>query len=434
MIYPVYHIKYVAVVTLIASVLFFLASNKSTAQVSDPARRGEENTETVNLEECIKIAIENNLQIAAARKGLGTAEAERIKASLLLPSNPELQSSIGSRNAPAGRNTDYSVSLSQELQVYGQRQKRINVSNKKIERVGFEIADVERTVVAKIKTAFYDVLTAREILKLRENVDSIFKRLWDATMAKYNAGAISALELNSIKIGYGQARQQLLVAKNNYQKSLLNLKLLLGKPGDEVLNIEGTLYSRKLLISMEDILASAYRNRPDLKAIELEKERASQEISLRKVEIIPNPSVSGFFNKEEGDNDIVGGRVSIAIPIWDRKQSELKMAKTARDKAGINIKYKQLEIQKEVETAYRTLMAAKDGIAIYMDEIMPQVDESLSLNEISYQEGNTNFIEFLTMQKNFLETRAVYLNTLLDYNKAIINLETVSGEKLISND
>jgi hypothetical protein len=38
------------------------------------------------------------------------------------------------------------------------------------------------------------------------------------------------------------------------------------------------------------------------------------------------------------------------------------------------------------------------------------------------------------MQKNLLETRAAYINTLLDYNKAIINIETVSGEKLISND
>lgn len=62
---------------------------------------------------------------------------------------------------------------------------------------------------------------------------------------------------------------------------------------------------------------------------------------------------------------------------------------------------------------------------------MPQVDESLRLNEISYQEGNTSFIEFLTMQKNLIETQTAYLNALLDYNKAIINLETVSGIKLM---
>ena len=81
---------------------------------------------------------------------------------------------------------------------------------------------------------------------------------------------------------------------------------------------------------------------------------------------------------------------------------KLKRAKTARDKADINIKYKQLQIQKEVEVAFKTFMAAKEGIAIYTDEIIPQVDESLNLNEISYRDGNTSFIEFLTMQKNLL--------------------------------
>jgi cobalt-zinc-cadmium efflux system outer membrane protein len=211
----------------------------------------------------------------------------------------------------------------------------------------------------------------------------------------------------------------------------LNLKLLLGTSKDEPLSLKGDLTYKVLQVNLEDLLTSAYETRPDLKAMELEKERASQEISLRKAEKIPNPGLSGFFRREEGGaDDIVGGGISISIPIWDRKQSELKRAKTAKDKAGINIKYKQLEIQKEVESAYRTFMASKGGIAIYTDEIMPQVDESLRLNEISYKEGSINFIEFLMMEKNLLETRTAYLNTLFDYNKAIIDIETVSGVKL----
>ncbi len=425
--YPVHNIKYVTVVTLIVSVLL-LTSHVSIAQEEITAK-------TVNLKECITIALEKNLQLSAARNGLFVAEADRIKASLLFPSNPKVISKVGERDGPGGaRTTDYMVRLSQEFQVFGQRRKRINVSNKKIERVKSEVADLERNVIAQVKTSFYGALTALEIFKLREYVESIFEKLWDATKERYKAGAISALELNSIQIGYGQARQQLLVAESNYQNSLLSLKPLLGKPEDEILNIEGKLSYKKLQTSKEDLLSSAYKIRPDLMAIGFEKERASQEISLRKAEIVPNPSLSGFFSREERTDDIVGGFVSISIPVWDRKQSEIKKARTAKDTASINIRNKRLEIQKEVATAYRTFMAAKSGIAIYTDEIMPQVDESLNLNEISYKEGKINFIGFLTVQKNLLETRAAYLSTLLDYNKAIINLETVTGAKLITSD
>ena len=434
MIYPVHYIKYVTVVTLIASILF-LASNKSMAQVSDPPRREERKAEAVDLKKCIEMAIENNLQIATARKGLGIADADRIKASLLLPSNPEVRTEMGARESSSERHTDYTIAMSQEIEVYGQRRKRINVANKKIEKVKFEIADVERNVIADVKSSFYEVLTSLEIVKLQSYVEDIFRRLWNATMEKYKAGAISALELNSIKIRYGLAKQQLLAAKKNSQNSLSELKLLLGKSKDEPLSLKGDLTYRALQVNPEDLLASAYETRPDLKAMELETKRASKEISLRKAERIPNPELSGFFTREEGGaDDIVGGEISISIPIWDRKQSELKKARTAKDVADINIKNKYLGIQREVEAAYRSFMAEKEGIGIYTDEIMPQVDESLRLNEISYKEGSTSFIEFLTIQKNLLETRAAYLNTLLDYNKAIVGIETVSGEKLISND
>ena len=426
MIYPVHHIKYVTVVTLIASVLF-LASNKSAA-------REETTTETINLKECIEIAFENNLQLVAARNRLGVADADRLKAALLLPSNPEVKTELGARESSSSeRHTDYTIALSQEVEVYGQRRKRINVANKKIEKVKFEIADVERNVIADVKTGFYEVLTSQEIVKLQSYVEDIFKKQWDATMERYKAGAISALELNSIKIRYGLSKQQLLAAKKNNQNRLLNLKLLLGKSKDEPLSIKGDLTYRALQVNLEDLLASAYETRPDLKAMELEKERASKEISLRKAERIPNPDLSGFFTREEGGaDDIVGGEISISIPIWDRKQSELKKARTAKDVADINIKNKYLGIQKEVEAAYRSFMAEKEGISIYTDEIIPQVDESLRLNEVSYKEGSTSFIEFLTIQKDLLETRAAYLDTLLDYNKAIIGIETVSGMDLIS--
>ena len=129
MIYSVHPFKYVTFVIFIASILFF-TPNTSMAEVSDPTRREGRETKAVNLEECIKTAIENNLQIAAARTGLGTAEADRIKASLLFPSNPKVISKIGERNGSDGqRTTDYMVRLTQEFQIFGQRRKRINVSN-----------------------------------------------------------------------------------------------------------------------------------------------------------------------------------------------------------------------------------------------------------------------------------------------------------------
>ena len=423
MIVSVYNIKYVVIATLAFSVCV-LSSDASMAQ---------EKTKPVTLKEAVEVALKNNLQLAVARKKLEIARAERIKSSLFLPSNPELESEIGRRDSssPDEKHTDYRISLSQEFEVFGQRRKRIRVTDKNMEKIKYEIANVERNIIAKVMINFNEGLTSLEIVKLQSYAEDIFERLWSATSERYKAGAISVLELNSIRIKYGLAKEQSLVAKRNYQTNLLNLKLILGMPKDKPLTLHGDLVYKPLQVNLEDLLTSAYKTRPDLKAAKLEGERASQEIKLRKAEIIPNPDLSGFFTREEGTDDIIGGKVSIAIPIWDRKQSELKKARTAKDIAGINTNNKHLEIQKDVEVAYRSFVAARESIVIYTEDIMPQVDANLKLNEISYNEGEINFIEFLIVQSSLIETRKAYLNALLNYKKTIISLETASGKKLI---
>lgn len=385
------------------------------------------NSNSININEAIEIALNHNLKIAAERKRHDKAGAQLQKASQLFPSNPKIESEIGSRSSRQEKHTDYSISLSQELELFGQRGQRIQVAKKGIEGVRFQIKDVERRIIDNVKSLFFQALTAQENVKLQSRAADIFKRLCDATKERYKAGAISALELNTIQIQYGLVKQRLLTVENDFQQSLLDLKFSIGQESERPLNITGNLSYKPVHLKYDDLLTLAFDNRPDLKAANLENERASSQISLRKREIIPNPELSGFFDHEEGTDQIVGGKISISIPIWDRKQSELKKARAVKDIAGINIENKQMQIQNEVESAYRSFTAAVQSIIIFDNEIIPHVDENLKLNEISYSEGKINFVEFLTVQNSLIETKAVYLNALLNYNKSIINLETVTG-------
>jgi len=391
------------------------------------------NSKPININVAIEIALKQNLELAAVRKRLDHADAKLKKASLLFPSNPKIGTKIGSRNSQEDRHTDYSISLSQELEVFGQRRKRLQLAQKNMEGTKFQIKDAERKITAKVKSIFFQALTIQEVVKLHYQAADIFKRLRDATQEMYKSGSISALELNSIQIQYGLAKQQLNRVKNDLQKTLMELKLLLGLKKEIPLNIIGDLSYKPIQLNLDDLLMSAFKHRPDLKAFEFEKEIAVSGIALRKAEIIPNPELSGFFNREEGSDDIIGGKISISIPIWDRKQSELKTARTAKDIADINIENKYRQIQNEINSTYRSFISAIESLNIFDNEIIPQVNENLKLNEVSYSEGKINFIAFLTVQKNLIETKTLYLIALLNYNKAIIDLETVTGIRLERN-
>ncbi|MFQ5957666.1 MAG: TolC family protein [Candidatus Brocadiales bacterium] len=186
----------------------------------------------------------------------------------------------------------------------------------------------------------------------------------------------------------------------------------------------------KIQVEPHELIETALNHRPDLKALELEEERTNREINLIKSQRVPNPVLSGFMAREDGINRIVGGAVSIPFPIIDRKQAELQKARAKHDTALINIEGRVLQIRQELESAYQTFLSAQNGLGVY-EEILSEVEDSLELNELTYLEGKASFTEFLLLQNNLIEAKVSYLEALLGYYKALVELERVSFTSII---
>lgn len=386
----------------------------------------------LTLEQAITTALENNRELAAFRKRLDVARGDLTKASLLVPSNPVLSSFVDSRYNTRENvvHNDYEVNLSQEVQVFGQRGKGISVARKNIEKVKAEIGTLEWEITSRVKGNFYEVLALKKIMELRDIIQGLFDKLLDAFRTKYEAGAATILEVNSIEVQRAKARNDYLSAKSRYVSSLSNLKLLLGLPPDEPLEITGELKYMNIKVELDELVEVALKNRPDLKVLELEEERMRREISLIKSQRVPNPVLSGFMSREDGFNRIVGGAISIPLPIIDRKQAELQKARARRDTVRINIEGKELQIRQELESAYLNFLSAQDGLSVY-EGVLQEIEDSLELNELTYLEGKVSFIEFLLLQNNLLEAKASYLEALLNYYTALVELERASFTNII---
>jgi cobalt-zinc-cadmium efflux system outer membrane protein len=386
----------------------------------------------VTLEEAIGMALGNNRDLTAFRKRLEEARGDLTKASLILPSNPKLESQMDNRHSTRENetHTDYTVGLSQEVRIAGQRGKAISVAEKGLEKVKAEIDTLEWTITSRVKGNFYEVLALKKVLELRELIQGLFEKLTKALRTKYDAGAATILEVNSTEIQYVRAKKEYLDARGKYLASLLNLKLLLGLPQDSPIEAKGELKYRKFQTDLSELMEKALKFRPDLKALELEEERASREVSLIKSQRIPNPVLSGFFGRDEGSDRIAGGAISIPLPLIDRKQGELQKANAIRDAARINIEGRTLQIHKELESAYQVFLSSEKGLEVY-EEILSELEDSLQLNELTYLEGKTSFVEFLLLQNNLLESKASYLEALLGYYQALVELERASFKSLI---
>jgi len=205
---------------------------------------------TVDLPTALELARRNNPDWRAAEQEVEVTRGKLTTARLLTPFNPVIESQAGRRTIPGeGKGTDYSVGLSMELEVAGQRGVRITEAERDLQRAEASFKDFERTFRGKLAKTFYQAVFARERLGLLRRVETLNRQLSEVTKIKFDAGDVSGLEVSVAQVRYGRSRKETFDAERNLTQALLDLKRLIGV--DETFLPSGTWASWQRLCRFE---------------------------------------------------------------------------------------------------------------------------------------------------------------------------------------
>jgi cobalt-zinc-cadmium efflux system outer membrane protein len=182
----------------------------------------------------------------------------------------------------------------------------------------------------------------------------------------------------------------------------------------------------------------ALEKRPDLKALEAEKTKGDAEASLALAERIPNITVGIGYQRENSAIDVageeiksrdnlIGMKLSIPIPLFDRNQAGIREAKARRGSAENRYAFARLTIEREVESALARLTSAEKSLSIYTRDILPQLEENLKLVQEAYRLGEVGILTVIEEQKKFFEVNDGYLAALYNRQSALVKLESVVG-------
>ncbi|PKN66471.1 MAG: hypothetical protein CVU57_05750 [Deltaproteobacteria bacterium HGW-Deltaproteobacteria-15] len=388
----------------------------------------------MTLEEALATALRQNPELQELRLEAESAEAQLDKARLPLIANPVLETS-GSRREmdpeeEGGSVTNYGVRLSQEFEVAGQRSIRIEVAQKNLSRVGFEIADRERMLRHEVKEAYATALASKERISLAKEVVKLREDLLDLTRTKYRAGDVSALEVNLAEVEAVKARSELVAAEQSHRDAILSLQGVTGTGIDLLPSVvEGELTPDVIGVPDRQTLRNALRERPDIKAAALEVDRSNRAVDLVRREAIPNPSLGAFYDRDELRSD-VGMVLSISIPLFDRKQAERREARARLEQARIKRAGLDLTIEREFDEAYTNLVSSLRQLSLYKKEIVVKSLENLDLLNLAFKEGKIGFYDIRLAQRDAIDVRFAYLDALLRAEQAINNMERTTGGNL----
>jgi len=387
----------------------------------------------LSLEQAIQTGLERNLELQAKREEFGIAEGRVIRANLFLQRNPELDGDVSSRrlkkpeegsnrNIPQG-----GVSITQEFEIGGQPTYRREAAQRNFEKVKFEVGDFERLLRFRITELFLRLLSTRTKIQQSQQVVDLRNRLYKAAKTRLDAGDIPEVQLTTTEFELNRARSDLISLQRESEELLYRLRTELFVEDDRDIEFTGSLARvSPPSLSPRELLKSALAKRPDLAALEREAKAAEAEERLTRAERVPNIRVGPFYERDDKDN-IFGGRISIPLPVFDRKQGELREALARKTRANINYLNLRQSIEKAVRSAYARFALSEKELSLYSDETVKRFDDSLELYQKAYQERQIDLPELILFQNQVIEARLKFFNTLTNYNLSLAELKLQAG-------
>ncbi|SNB45520.1 TolC family protein [Geobacter sp. DSM 9736] len=405
---------------------------------SAPVRAEEQ---TLPLPQVIEYSLQNNGDLKAFRDEKGIRDAGKVRAGLLPNPTLDFEAATGALTGSSSESA-LSLGISQEFLLAGKRDKRLAIAERELEIYRWQLADRERVIREEVKSAFYDVLLAEQRIALTDRSIALSRQLLDITRERLAAGDIPELEMNLAKVELARsegARIENAKALNQNQSKLLNLMSL---PTEKQFAISGNLDSAtNLTKTLADLKQLAHGERPDVKALEAEKRRGEADSILAEAEGVPNLTAGLAVNREATsievggieakDKDyIIGLRLSMPIPVFDRNQAGVQEARAKRSSAESRLLATRRNVNREVETAYASYLNSEKILSMYKADIIPQLEENLKLTQDAYSLGEVGILAVIQEQKKFFEVSDGYLTALHARQLALVKLESAVATEL----
>ena len=387
----------------------------------------------LTMEETVATGLKNNTEMQASRLDEDAAKGQMEKAKLPPFSNPVVEGGLSLKDRPpdeAGdRFLNNEISISQSVEVGGQRGLRIDAAAQNLTRVRMEIHDLERTLTADIRDRFAQALFLRDKVTLAEEFVRLQEELSQLVSVKYEAGDVAALEVNLSQVELARARRDRIAVSTAYKNALHSLKLLIGMAPDAELIPEGDLAAGLAPLPDRESLLVRIPTRPDIKAAEAGTLRSKASLELTKREWIPNVTWRLFQGVDERRYER-GGTLSVEIPLFDRKEAERNEARTRVSQARIREAGVTRSARKELEEAYATAASSLSEVEVFKQAILGRTTENLDLLQYAFREGKISFYDVRIAQRETIETRNSYLDALLSVQRAYNALEKAVGGNL----
>lgn len=400
-----------------------------------PAMADEALGTSLTLNQMILTAQRDNKDLRAARYAVDIARARLIQAGTL--PNPRLNIGGGSDFA-FNNDGAYTVSfgISQDFPVAGRLLRQKEVARVDVELAQAEIDDAQRRLAGEVAANVYRVLIIDRQLQAREALRTIDERLAKTTRNRYKAAEVSELDVNAVTLDLQKLGQERATLDTQRRSLIQTLNRQLGRAASTPLTVVEPLPDIDSLPPLEAAVLNALANRPDLRQLQLQVDRAEADIALAKSKRWEDWSVGLGVQQ---DRQVIDGapsqsadralsvNVTIPLSLKNRSRGAVAEAEATADQARARVEALKLDISSEVTAAHAEAVSLQALLKTYDAEVLPVAARNVGLAQKGYGQGLVNVLEVVQAQRQQAELQAAALNTLDQYLLTLARLHMAIG-------
>jgi len=413
-----------------------------------------------NLEQSIKIGLENSKTIHSSRMNVLAAEAQKRETNTLRLPSLSFNASytrlsevppfsvavpgLGSFNISPSIFDNYSLALSLKQPIFtgfklssGSDMAEFNALAAKQ-----SYTQDEQDLILNIKNAYWNLFKAKKIKEvIDENVQQVKAHLTDIQNF-YKQGLATRNEVLKVEVQLSEAQLNQIDAKNAVRLAVVNLDNVLGLSLSTEVEVQDSIQVTNTngLNDLNTLIGKAQNNRPELKAMDYKVKASEKGITLAKSDWYPQIFLAGNYNyakpnqrllptKNEfyGTWDVSVG-LSLSLWNWGATIDKTDQAEAQYEQANDGLKTLKDAVTLEVTQDYYNLIKASEKVMV-SEETVNQAEENYRVTDDKFKQGITLNSELLDAETALKQARTNYTQSLVDYELAKAQIEKATGGK-----
>lgn len=381
------------------------------------------------LSALLEEAAENSPALASAERELERARTLPAQAGAL----PDPWLSISYQNEGLGPTLGSEimsflrVGWSQDLPYAGKRSLRSGVALRDVEIAEQQVQRARLDVLASVKTAYFRILGARDLLLLLREEEEIWRQIEGVARARYGVGQGVQQDVIRVQVELTRIEERRANLATDERLSLAELNALLDRPTGRPLESGGTLRLRPLDMNLERAIEESREKSPELRAAQIAIERARQGVSLAEREKKPDFRVMGAYMNRGGLPGMWEAGVDVRVPLYRaRWDAMLEEARASLREGESRLEALELTLRARTEQRHAQLEARERIAALYEEGIIPQDRLSVAAALASYRVGAVPFVSVLEAQSRVYLDRVTMVRNVSEHEAIRARLEAFS--------